>query len=413
MFSCKSDDIQISGEFPVEDAEVYINLERNGEKWRIRTLVKDGKFRIPIDSLEKGIYNVIIKWSRSFDTRHMTYRNKQGVVIRAYEPKVLKFRSMNKLFYVNPEQSRHYHISPEKKISQEFIDNLDSVSYLRTHLFRLKVTSDSEDAQLFEKLDSAEQYFRGYSRYLIFDSLYKASNRHDKIAHDFLTQAHRLNIKKNYPILLKTRREIITNHLDNPIAAWSLLDIGNDQLLAELDKYEALLKQMNGRAKKSPYYKQAMLKLDGLKRPLAEGQTLLLPTGRAPAGEDFNFSPTSYKYTLVEFWASWCAPCRVQNPDWNELLYQYKDEGFRILGVSLDVSKTNWIRAIEGDHLDDWLHVSDLGDGFSGSNALRYGIQAIPFNILIDQQGRIVTLNIGPQKLSEFLKEKFALNPTP
>lgn len=70
------------------------------------------------------------------------------------------------------------------------------------------------------------------------------------------------------------------------------------------------------------------------------------------------------------------------------------------------MSAANWKKAIEGDHLDDWLHIADLEDGFKGSNALRYGIQAIPFNILIDQEGRVVTKDIGPDEMEEFLVRK-------
>jgi len=400
----KSNRVHISGAFPaVVDATAKMFIEKNGEKWQFSTPIKEGKFHIAIDSLEKGIYNVIIEWPRPFEKRYMSYRNKEGVAIRKYVPKVVKFISLSKQLYINPEQSQSYHIISEKNITDEMINDHDSVSYLRTDLFRLKVVSEAKDTQLFEKLDSIKQYFRGYRVYLIFDSLYRSSNRPDKIEHDFISLAFKLNFQKNYQALLKTRREIIKNDLDNPIAAWDLLDIGNDQLLAEIDEYENMLKKMTGRAKESSYYKQAMLKLNGLKSPLAEGQILLLPTGQTPDLEDVNFKPSDYRYTLVEFWASWCGPCRVQNPDWNELLYKYKNKGFQILGVSLDISAANWLKAIEGDHLDDWLHVSDLGDGFKGSNALRYGIQAIPFNVLIDQQGRIVTKDIGPAELNEFL----------
>jgi len=407
ILACTSPDsrVTITGEFPAENAEVWLTVEQDDETSRYTTYIKDGKFQIKIDSVEKGVYNIIIGWARPFDKRYFTYRDKKGAVTRVYKPQVLKYHSINKKLYINPAQSLTYHISTEKDINKEFIDNLDSVSYMKTNLLRLRTASDAEDTQLFERLDSAKEYFTGYTRYLIFDSLYNSSKRKDKIDDDFIGQAIKLNIRENYPTLLKTRREIIKNHLDNPIAAWDILDIGNDQLLAEIDEYEKLLEQMKDRAKESPYYKQAILKLSALKRPLVSGETLAFPTGYAPDGGEVNFTPAFHRYTLVEFWASWCAPCRVQNPDWNELLYHYKDKGFQILGVSLDVSEANWRKAIESDHLDDWIHISDLGDGFRGSNALRYGIQAIPFNILIDQQGRIVTQNIRPAELGKFLEK--------
>lgn len=279
ILACTSPDsrVTITGEFPAENAEVWMTVEQDDETSRYTTYIKDGKFQIKIDSLEKGVYNIIIRWARSFDKRYFTYRDKKGAVTGVYKPQVRKYHNINKKLYINPAQSLTYHISTEKDINKEFIDNLDSVSYMKTNLLRLRTASDAEDTQLFERLDSAKEYFTGYTRYLIFDSLYNSSKRKDKIDDDFIGQAIKLNIRENYPTLLKTRREIIKNHLDNPIAAWDILDIGNDQLLAEIDEYEKLLEQMKDRAKESPYYKQAILKLSALKRPLVRGETLAFP----------------------------------------------------------------------------------------------------------------------------------------
>jgi len=109
------------------------------------------------------------------------------------------------------------------------------------------------------------------------------------------------------------------------------------------------------------------------------------------------------KYTLVEFWASWCGPCRENNLKWNNLLHTKSHALFRILGVSIDEDLNDWKNAIREDKLTDWAHISDLHGGFKGINALKYGINYVPFNILVDSTGKILKREVSVEELQTYL----------
>lgn len=111
------------------------------------------------------------------------------------------------------------------------------------------------------------------------------------------------------------------------------------------------------------------------------------------------------KYVLVDFWASWCGPCRRENPNVVKAFNRFKGQNFTILGVSLDSKRENWLKAVADDHLD-WTQVSDL-QYWKNAVAAQYGVRAIPQNFLLNPNGKIIAKNLSGDALSAKLAELF------
>ncbi|MEX2593258.1 MAG: TlpA disulfide reductase family protein [Anditalea sp.] len=140
-------------------------------------------------------------------------------------------------------------------------------------------------------------------------------------------------------------------------------------------------------------------------RTLSVGQPapeIALPN---PEGEVLKLSDLRGKYVLIDFWAAWCKPCRLENPNVVRLYNEYKDKGFEVFGVSLDRTKEAWVDAIEEDGLE-WTQVSDL-QYFNSEAAATYQINAIPATYMVDPEGKIIAKDLRGISLENKLKELF------
>jgi len=203
----------------------------------------------------------------------------------------------------------------------------------------------------------------------------------------------------------------IKNSNDPITSSWALST--NSQLF-DMNGYQELL---NGMVKKFPTHKGIAAIKEMNERQLAlskqKGQQPDEPgwvNKQAPElslpdinGRNIKLSSFKGKYVLVDFWASWCLPCRQENPNVVQAYNKYKNRNFAILGVSLDKEKEDWIGAIETDKLN-WPQVSDLRE-WNSSAVSTFNLTGIPFNVLVDPDGKIIAQSLRGGELDKKLEE--------
>ncbi|MCZ4243702.1 TlpA disulfide reductase family protein [Pedobacter punctiformis] len=168
---------------------------------------------------------------------------------------------------------------------------------------------------------------------------------------------------------------------------------------AELVKFSDEIKdQIKGNATVDTFVKQMQLL-----KAVQVGQPAPTFTMDTADGKAINLTDYKGKYVLLDFWASWCQPCRQENPNVVKVYNKFKTKNFDILGISLDTDKAVWLGAVKADGLA-WQHVCELKD-FNGETVRKYQVQAIPSSFLIDPSGKIVAKNLRGEELEAFLSK--------
>lgn len=203
--------------------------------------------------------------------------------------------------------------------------------------------------------------------------------------------------------------DFVKNFIDyKPGSLSSLAAVQNLDAEANFEYYAKVEAGLKNSFPNLPQYKDLKAKVDELKK-LAIGSQA--PEISLNDTEDKLRSLSSLKgnVVLIDFWASWCRPCRAENPNVVKMYNKYKDKGFEIFSVSLDKSKPAWINAIKQDGLIWKNHVSDLGY-WNSAVVPMYGIKGIPLTFLLDKDGKIIGKNLRGAELEKKLEEIFRKN---
>jgi len=170
----------------------------------------------------------------------------------------------------------------------------------------------------------------------------------------------------------------------------------------KLDELEKIIQNFDPAIDNSTYVDLLNKRVNTLKR-VSIGQPAVDFTMNDPEGNPVTLSDLFGNYLLVDFWASWCGPCRRENPHVVAAYQKYHEKGFDVLGVSFDKKRDAWLEAVEKDQLI-WTNVSDLK--YWGNEAGRlYGVRSIPSNVLLDPDGMIIAKNLKGEELTNKLKE--------
>jgi len=193
--------------------------------------------------------------------------------------------------------------------------------------------------------------------------------------------------------------QYVASHPNSPV---SMSVVSERAMIGDYSDVKPIYDKLDNKLRETPEGKRIAERLVVLKRSDL-GEPMLDFTQNNPEGQPVKFAQFKGKYVLVDFWASWCGPCRAENPNVLKAYDQYKDKNFTVVGISLDDNGDKWQKAIKDDHMP-WTELSDL-KGWKNEVATYYGIQAIPCTYLIDPQGKIIATYLRGEALHKKLAE--------
>lgn len=268
-----------------------------------------------------------------------------------------------------------------------------------------KGTTSIEGKRLFDARISGAKVQKEYVALkkavaAVRDSVYRIWKAQQDVLPEDSAAAFKRLLYAQHQIVQNRTRDFIRTHPGSGYA-FSILQ-SNTLVIDDMPFVEWMLEVLKPEFGRYERFKNIEQKVDLTKR-LSIGQQAIDFTQSDNKGKMFSLSNVKGKYVLIDFWASWCGPCRVEYPFLKRAYARFKDKNFEIIGVSIDDKKSLWLNAIQSNGFD-WIQLSDL-KGRENSVAKAYAISAIPQSFLIDPQGKIIARNLRGEDLIAKLEE--------
>lgn len=335
----------IEGEINAQDiSEIY--LIRSGDEQKIDTVhVKDGKFTYATNVTEPTVYMVNL----------------------------------------GPQQQPGFFMLEEGKTT---------LHYNPTAAEPLDIKGGKEQTLYHQFLTECKPIFQQ------MDSLGQSATAHEN-DEAYLGQLQQLFFTLDASLKAK-QLDFVKQHANQYVAGFIGVNYLNEKMDKSLQDAETVYALLDKKIQSSYYGKKLAEDIQKIKST-SIGQKAPDFTLNSSEGKPVSLASFKGKYVLVDFWASWCGPCRAENPNVVAAYQKFHAKGFEILGVSLDNQQPQWLAAIEKDKLA-WTHVSDL-KGWSSDVAATYAVQSIPANFLLDPQGVIIAKDLRGADLANKLAE--------
>lgn len=291
-------------------------------------------------------------------------------------------------YYLSLDRGRSNAVIFVENTKMEVLGNIDSLNLIKVSG---SITHD-EYQELIDQINNVQLEYLS-----VYQDARDAFAAGDSVKGQGLLE----KVQDMYESIDDIQADFVKDHPSSYLSPVVLLEIQNN---IDFEVLEALVNGLDPKILEIPSMAELKERVELLGK-IAVGQIAPDFTQNDPNGNPVKFSEiySQNEVTLLDFWASWCQPCRAENPNVVAVYNDYKDKGFTVFGVSLDLEKDSWLKAIQDDKLH-WTQVSDLAY-WNNVVANEYGINSIPSSLLVDKTGKIIARDKRGDELREMVSE--------